>query len=140
MPRAPAAHIARSRIVALRLARKGDVARSFRAVRIFSSDSQTLLTRFEGVPQSTRNQQEYRTRGVMNLSVYRREGEPGLCCAAWASTCSTASSSRSRARGGMARTGSDRRRSELRPSRRPEPPEADLESEAHVTRCGSTWR
>src|SRR5436190_7970206 len=78
MPRAPAAHIARSRIVALRLARKGDVARSFRAVRIFSSDSQTLLTRFEGVPQSTRNQQEYRTRGVMNLSVYRREGEPGL--------------------------------------------------------------
>src|SRR3954451_22406222 len=77
MPRPPAAHIASSRIVALRLASPAGPS----SCAIFSSDSQTLLTRFDAIPQSTRNQQEYRTRGVMNLSVYRREGEPGLCCA-----------------------------------------------------------
>src|SRR4051812_22355150 len=54
---------------------------SRRAVCFFLSG----FTNFNDVPSSgtamLAKPQEYRTRGVMNLSVYRREGEPGLCCA-----------------------------------------------------------
>ena len=119
----------------------------------------------------------------MNLSVYRREGEPGLCCAVPADepvpafvgggpwrrdaapldTHAPPQGFDARAAGealrsmgfymfhgvvepepGSARQGAGRGLTGaargLRPSRRPEPPEAGLESEAHVTRCGSTWR
>src|SRR5215211_2477076 len=49
--------------------------------QIFSADSHSLMRASGAGSNVAETARRKPRRGVMNISVYRRDGEPGLCCA-----------------------------------------------------------